>query len=229
MRNHVQDCVSSAAARRLVAGAALLALAALVPLDAYAQTAALEGQVTDAQGGAVAGATVTATTPGRAALAATTDGGGMFRFTALDPGTYSLTVALAGFRTERRAALAVAAGETLRIDVQLGLAPFAQQVDVIGVGPGSGQHRRPRQGAGDGGGRHGGGDRGSPGRVAGRCAQRAARLRHAGGRHRQPVSADAAVSRLHRLAAPGVAAGAWPCTRTARGSTSPSATRCSST
>ncbi len=134
----LQDCVPSAAARRLVAGAALLALVALVPPDAYAQTATLEGRVTDAQGGAVAGATVTATAPGVAALAATTDGGGMFRFTALDPGNYSLTVAMAGFRTERRAALAVGAGETLRVDVQLGLAPFAQQVDVIGVGPAPG-------------------------------------------------------------------------------------------
>ncbi len=135
MRNHVQDCVPSAAARRRAAGAALLALVALVPPDAYAQTATLEGRVTDAQGGAVAGATVTATAPGVAALAATTDGGGMFRFTALDPGTYALTVEMPGFRTERRAALSVDAGETLRVDVQLGLAPFAQQVDVIGVGP----------------------------------------------------------------------------------------------
>ena len=131
----LQDCVPSAAARRLVAGAALLALVALVPLDAYAQTATLEGQVTDVQGGAVAGAAVTAAAPGVAPVAAATDSGGMFRFTALDPGTYALTVEMPGFRAERRTALALGAGETLRVDVQLGLAPFAQQVDVIGVGP----------------------------------------------------------------------------------------------
>ena len=131
----LQDCVPSAAARRLGAGAALLALAALVPLDAYAQTATLEGQVTDAQGGAVAGAAVTAAAPGVAPVAAATDSGGMFRFATLDAGTYTLAVAMPGFRTERRTALALGAGETLRVDVQLGLAPFAQQVDVIGVGP----------------------------------------------------------------------------------------------
>lgn len=138
MRNNVQDCVPTAAARRLVAGAALLALAALAPLDAYAQTATLAGQVTDAQGGAVAGAAVAATAPGMAPLSAETDNGGMFRFAALEPGTYALTVAMPGFRTERRAALTVGAGETVTVDVQLGLAPFAQQVDVIGVGPAPG-------------------------------------------------------------------------------------------
>ena len=140
MRESSTDYGASAAIRRFAAGAGLLALAALVPLDAYAQNAALEGRVTDAQGGAVAGAAVTATAPGMAALAATTDGGGAFRFAMLGPGTYALTVAMPGFRTERRTALAVVAGETLRVDVQLGLAPFAQQVDVIGIAPAPGSN-----------------------------------------------------------------------------------------
>ena len=140
MRESSTDYGASTALRRFAAGAGLLALAALAPLDAYAQTAALEGRVTDAQGGAVAGAAVTATAPGMAALAATTDGGGAFRFAMLDPGTYALTVAMPGFRTVRRTALPVVAGETLRVDVQLGLAPFAQQVDVIGIAPAPGSN-----------------------------------------------------------------------------------------
>ena len=140
MRESSTDYSASAALRRFAAGAGLLALAALVPLDAHAQNAALEGRVTDAQGGAVAGAAVTATAPGMAALAATTDGGGAFRFAMLDPGTYALTVAMPGFRTVRRTALEVVAGETLRVDVQLGLAPFAQQVDVIGIAPAPGSN-----------------------------------------------------------------------------------------
>lgn len=135
MREDSTDCGVAAAARRCVACAGLLALAALAPPNASAQTSALEGQVTDAQGGAVAGAAVTAAAPGLAPVAAVTDSGGRFRFPALDPGTYALTVAMPGFRTERRTALALGAGETLRVDVQLGLAPFAQQVDVVGVGP----------------------------------------------------------------------------------------------
>ncbi len=138
MRENSTDCGVAAAARRCVACAGLLALTALAPLDANAQTATLEGQVTDAQGGAVAGAAVTAAAPGMAPVAAATDSGGMFRFATLDAGTYTLTVAMPGFRTERRTSLALGAGETLRFDVQLGLAPFAQQVDVIGVGPTAG-------------------------------------------------------------------------------------------
>ena len=135
MREDSTDCGVAAAARRCVACAGLLALTALAPLDANAQTATLEGQVTDVQGGAVAGATVTASPAGMQPAVAVTDSGGMFRFPALDPGTYALTVEMAGFRTERRTALALGAGETLRVDVQLGVAPFAQQVDVVGVGP----------------------------------------------------------------------------------------------
>ena len=138
MPENKPDCGTAAAARRFAACAGLLALTALVPPDAFAQTAALEGRVTDAQGGAVVGAHVTAAAPGMEPAVAATDAGGMFRFAMLDPGTYALTVERTGFRTERRAALSLGAGETLRVDVQLGLAPFAQQVEVIGVGPAPG-------------------------------------------------------------------------------------------
>ncbi len=118
---------------RVGAGLVLLLLGSV---GAQAQTATLEGQVTDAQGGAVVGATVTATAAGlEAALTATTEATGTYRFASLPDGMYALTVSMAGFRTERRAGLRLAAGETLRADLQLGLAPFAQQVEVIGVGP----------------------------------------------------------------------------------------------
>ena len=123
---------AATAALRLIAGFALLTLA---PLGAHAQTATLEGRVTDQQGAAVAGVAVTATAPGREPIAVTTDGTGMYRLTALAPGTYALSISMPGFRTEQRAALAVAAGETLRVDVRLGLAPFAQQVDVVAIAP----------------------------------------------------------------------------------------------
>ena len=123
---------AATATLRLIAGFALLTLA---PLGAHAQTATLEGRVTDQQGAAVAGVAVTATAPGREPIAVTTDGTGMYRLTALAPGTYALSISMPGFRTEQRAALAVAAGETLRVDVRLGLAPFAQQVDVVAIAP----------------------------------------------------------------------------------------------
>ena len=130
---------AAAAARRLAAGAGLLALAALTPLDAQAQTATLEGRVTDAHGAAVDGAHVTATAPGMEPVVRATGRTGAYRFTPLDPGTYALAVSMPGFRTERRPGLAVGAGATLRVDVRLGLAPFVQQVDVVGVAPAPGR------------------------------------------------------------------------------------------
>ncbi len=112
-------------------------------VGAQAQTATLEGQITDALGGVVVGAAVTAAGAGLEAVSAATDATGTYRFTSLPAGVYALTVSMPGFRTERRAGLRLAAGETLRADVRLGLAPFAQQVDVVGVGPtpGSGVDR----------------------------------------------------------------------------------------
>ena len=120
--------------RRLAAVCALLVLAPGAA-GAHAQTALLEGRVTDAQGAAVAGATVTATAAGGAPVGAATDAAGRYRFAALPAGSYALAVAMPGFRTARRAGLALAAGATLRVDVRLALAPFAQQVDVTGVAP----------------------------------------------------------------------------------------------
>ena len=119
--------------------AGFLALYALAPPEAQAQTAALEGQVTDALGAAVDGAHVTATAAGMEPVVRATDRTGTYRFTSLDPGTYALTVSMTGFRTERRTALALGAGETLRVDVELGLAPFAQRVDVVAVAPAPGR------------------------------------------------------------------------------------------
>ena len=118
--------------RGLLAGLLLLLLGSV---GVRAQTAALEGQVTDAQDAAVAGATVTATAPGVEPIVTTTDATGTYRFASLSARSYALTVSMPGFRTERRAGLALRAGETLSADVRLGLAAFAQQVDVIGVAP----------------------------------------------------------------------------------------------
>ena len=123
---------AAAAARRLAAG---LLLAALASAEARAQTATIAGRVTDARGAAVAGAEVTATAPGAAPAVAATGTDGAYRFPALAAGTYVVTVATAGFRTARRTGVAVAAGETRTVDVQLAVAPFAQRVDVVGVAP----------------------------------------------------------------------------------------------
>ncbi len=74
----------------------------LAPRMALAQlgNSTLSGQVTDAQGAGVPGATVTVTNTGTSAVRTMpTSENGNYRFVALPPGTYDLKVEMDGFRT----------------------------------------------------------------------------------------------------------------------------------
>ena len=79
----------------------LLLLAAALPLAAQSLTGTVTGIVKDEQGGVLPGVTVTLTgkTGTRTAV---TDAEGGYRFAALDPGTYSVTAELTGFRPKRQ-------------------------------------------------------------------------------------------------------------------------------
>ena len=117
--------------RLAVIGAALFGLC---PASATAQTGSLTGTVTDAQGAAAPGATVTAQPALGPAVDATTDAAGGYML-ALEPGIYSVTIALSGFETQRRDGVQVTAGETSVVDVMLPLAAIVEQVDVVGLTP----------------------------------------------------------------------------------------------
>ena len=84
-----------------IAGLALAALA-LVPASSPAQTlqtGTLTGKVSDNTGARAPGVTVTLSSPVLlTSRTSTTDGEGAYRFAALPPGTYSLTLELQGFR-----------------------------------------------------------------------------------------------------------------------------------
>ena len=102
--------------------------------SATAQTGSLTGTVTDAQGAATPGATVTAEPALGSAVSATTDMAGGYLL-ALNPDTYSVTFTLSGFETQRREGVQVTAGETSVVDVMLPLAAITEQVDVVAVTP----------------------------------------------------------------------------------------------
>ena len=79
-------------------------------------TGQIAGEVVDATGGAVAGATVTITNNGTNKTRETTTGGnGTFVFVDLLAGSYDLTVALQGFKTVEWKRIAVAATERVNI------------------------------------------------------------------------------------------------------------------
>ena len=102
---------------------------------AGAQTAVLTGRVTDEQGAAVPGVTVTARAPAlRLPVTMSSDGTGTYAL-ALEPGTYTVTFTLSGFELQQRADVRVTAGDTTILDVRLLLATFTEQVDVVGVTP----------------------------------------------------------------------------------------------
>src|SRR5262245_66403094 len=98
---------------------ALFLFGALLP--AQTLTGSISGTVRDEQGGVLPGASVTLLGK-TGATTATSDKGGGYRFPALNPGHYEMTVTLAGFQSWRERELVVTLGSRLTIDVGLRLA-----------------------------------------------------------------------------------------------------------
>ncbi len=119
-----------------VCATAVLSLGLLgVATAAHAQEAVLEGQVVDQQDSALVGVTIELTAASLSGpVVVTTDQRGAYRFAALSPGIYTLTVTLSGFQTEQRT-VTLETGEQRAVGIELALAPFAQQVDVVAVSP----------------------------------------------------------------------------------------------
>ena len=102
-------------------------VAALAVAPAAAQPSPdgqLVGVVRDATGGVLAGAVVTVESPalvgGRRRLETSRDG--TWRLAAAPAGAYRVTVGATGFRDARQDGIAIAAGQTLTLDVTLALA-----------------------------------------------------------------------------------------------------------
>jgi hypothetical protein len=120
------------------AGAFLLLAAALllVPVTgAYAQTSGrIVGQVLDAQGAALPGATVTVTSPNLQGIQTqVTDSQGNFRFPSLPPGRYTVKVDLNSFKTLEQKDVEVGLDRTVTLPLTLQLAGVSESVTVTGV------------------------------------------------------------------------------------------------
>jgi hypothetical protein len=109
----------------------LIALLVLPCALAQETTAGLQGTVKDSSGGVVTNATVEVSGP---ALIGTrrvqTDDAGNYRFAALPPGEYTLTVTAPGFRTYKKTAIDLSAGRLPNIDVRLEVGAVAETVEV---------------------------------------------------------------------------------------------------
>ncbi|HUG52268.1 MAG TPA: carboxypeptidase regulatory-like domain-containing protein [Vicinamibacteria bacterium] len=97
---------------------------------------AIEGQVVDAQGLAVPGATVTVASPALIQAAVVTTGPeGRYRATRLPTGTYTVRVSVDGFKTKELTGVELALGKVLVIDATMEPGGMAEAVTVEATTP----------------------------------------------------------------------------------------------
>jgi hypothetical protein len=98
-------------------------------------TGTIQGTVTDQQGAAVPGATVTVRhTQTGVERSLVTDSGGAYLAPSLQPGAYRIEVKLQGFRDEARD-VEVDVARTIAVDFKLGVGAVTEQVNVTAVAP----------------------------------------------------------------------------------------------
>jgi outer membrane receptor protein involved in Fe transport len=110
-----------------------LAMFATSAMAQSSTTGSLEGTVTDPNGAAVRGATVTVTSPNLISpKSATTGDDGRYQISALPPGIYKVAVDSAGFGKYEKSDVQVNLGRTSSADAQLALATATATVTVTG-------------------------------------------------------------------------------------------------
>ncbi len=111
----------------------------LLPEAAFSQgetTSAIIGQVSDASGAAVPGATVTVTNKETGLRrSASTDDSGRFNFPQLKPGAYSVNVEAEGFEPQQNHTVSSALGQKQTVDFRLKIARSQETVEISGEAP----------------------------------------------------------------------------------------------
>jgi hypothetical protein len=121
---------------RLMVASLILLIFPLCSMGAFAQgetTSAIVGQVSDASGAAMPGATVTIhnTDTGLQRIA-TTDDSGRFNFPQLKPGTYAVRVEAQGFEPRQNDAVTSGLGQKQTVDFILKIAQAKESIEVSG-------------------------------------------------------------------------------------------------
>ena len=97
-------------------------------------TGSLAGVITDAQGGVLPGATVTAIhTPTGTSYEAVTDGDGRYNILNIRVGPYTVSAVMSGFKREDASSVAVGLGEQKTVDFKLQLETLTETVEVTGM------------------------------------------------------------------------------------------------
>src|SRR5512134_327000 len=97
-------------------------------------TASLSGVVTDVQGAVIPGADIVAKSNATAGqFTAVTDGEGRFTIPALQPGTYSITISLQGFKTAVLPDVQIVTATPASVTVKLEIGTLEETVVVTGA------------------------------------------------------------------------------------------------
>jgi hypothetical protein len=113
---------------------ALMMMSAIV--NAQTATATLKGIVSDAGGGAVPGAVVTLTNAAtNLKKTFTTDEGGHFTFTFIEPGFYALEAQADGFKIHRQPRLQIEVGQTIDQNITLAAGDVKETVNIVAAEP----------------------------------------------------------------------------------------------
>jgi len=97
-------------------------------------TGTIKGRVTDAQGLAIPGATVTVTGP-QGAKSAVSDAEGRFSLPFLTPGAYSVRGELQGFKAVEQKNVTVSLGQTIDLPLKLEVGGLSETIQVTGSSP----------------------------------------------------------------------------------------------
>jgi hypothetical protein len=120
---------------RLVIAGLALALACAARVDAQTYQGALRGAVRDAQG-VIPGAEVTLISEEtNATRSAMTNEVGEYAFASVLPGTYTVRVALPGFKTEERTSFRIGTQQTAVLDFTMEVGSISEQITVVGEAP----------------------------------------------------------------------------------------------
>ncbi len=104
------------------------------PLQAQVSTADVLGTVTDPSGAVVQGATVKIVNTGTEETRNVATGSdGQYTFTALQPGSYVVTVTASGFKSFKATNLKVVGGDRIRLDAPLSLGAASEDIQVTTV------------------------------------------------------------------------------------------------
>src|SRR5262245_17548787 len=121
--------------KRIIGLALALALCAVPGLWAQgANSGNIYGNVTDASGAILPGASISLTSDRTGARSTTSGTGGDFRFLNLDPGSYKLAVSLAGFATVNREVV-VTTGQNVNLTFAMKISQVEETVTVTAETP----------------------------------------------------------------------------------------------